>query len=81
MKGKREKTSWVWKLVIINLDNSMNCKPCKEQKGKIHEFKCGGPSKNTTNISRHLDNHHPVEALASKKLHDIEKKKKKSRLN
>ena len=80
MKGKREKTSWVWKLVIINLDNTMNCQLCKEQNGKIHEFKCGGPSKNTTNISRHLDNHHPVEALASKKLHETEKKKK-SRLN
>ena len=75
MKGKREKTSWVWKHVIINNDKTMNCQLCKDE-NKFHEFKCGGPSKNTTNISRHLDNHHPVEALASKKLHETEKKRR-----
>ena len=83
MKGKRgprEKKSWVYKLVIINVDNTMHCKPCKE-KGKIHELKCGGANKNTTNIIRHLDAQHPVEALATKKINEIEIKKKKSRLN
>ena len=75
MKGNRAKTSWVWKHVIINNDKTMNCQLCKDE-NKFHEFKCGGPSKNTTNIGRHLDSHHPVQALETKKLHDIEKAKK-----
>ena len=55
----------------------MHCKPCKE-KGKIHELKCGGANKNTTNIIRHLDAQHPVEALATKKLNEIESEKKEA---
>ena len=80
MKGKRgprEKKSWVYKLVIINVDNTMHCKPCKE-KGIDHELKCGGANKNTTNIIRHLDTQHPVEALATKKLNEIESEKKEA---
>ena len=79
MKGKRgprEKKSWVYKLVIINVDNIMYCKPCKE-KGIDKELKCGGLNKNTTNIIRHLEAQHPVEALATKKLNEIESEKKK----
>ena len=75
MKGERVKTSWVWKHVIINNDKTMNCQLCKDE-NKFHEFKCGGPSKNTTNIGRHLNSHHLVQALETKKLHDIEKAKK-----
>ena len=54
----------------------MFCKPCKD-KGIDRELKCGGISKNTTNIIRHLDSAHPIIALATKKLNDIESEKKK----
>ena len=70
MRGQRgcEKKSWVYSLIIFDVDNPNKkfCKPCKEQ-GIDKEIKCGINSTNTTNIIRHLNYKHPILYFNTKK--------------
>ena len=74
--GGREKTSWVYTLIVLDPENNKRfCKPCKDQ-GVTKEIKCGKGNLNTTNMIRHLDTVHPILAHNAKQLADLEAAKK-----